>query len=152
MMQGREVTWMPAYGPEQRGGTANVTVVVSDEEISSPIVSRFDVAVVLNQPSLLKFIDRVRPGGTLIYDTAGISECPERSDIHIIGIDAMAQAAALNNAKVFNMVVLGALLSACPCVGASDVERALFKTLPERHHSMIPLNMEALKAGAAMVE
>ena len=72
LMEGKEVTWMPAYGPEQRGGTANVTVIVSDEAISSPILSHYDVAIVLNQPSLEKFMPKVKPGGILIYDGYGI--------------------------------------------------------------------------------
>ena len=72
LMEGKEVTWMPAYGPEQRGGTANVTVIVSDDRISSPILSRYDIAIVLNQPSLDKFEPKVKPGGILIYDDYGI--------------------------------------------------------------------------------
>ena len=83
LMEGKQVTWMPAYGPEQRGGTANVTVIVSDERISSPILSRYDVAIVLNQPSLDRFEQRVKPGGVLIYDGFGISHPPTRKDITI---------------------------------------------------------------------
>ena len=110
LMDNKEVTWMPAYGPEQRGGTANVTVIVSDERISSPILSRYDVAIVLNQPSLDKFEERVKPGGILIYDGYGIAQPPTRTDIHIYEVDAMDKAAAMNSPKVFNMIVLGALL------------------------------------------
>ena len=80
LMEGKEVTWMPAYGPEQRGGTANVTVIVSDEKISSPILSTFDTAILLNQPSLEKFENKIKPGGTLIYDAFGISE-PDRKSV-----------------------------------------------------------------------
>ena len=78
LMEGKEVTWMPAYGPEQRGGTANVTVIVSDDPVSSPILSSYDTAIVLNQPSLEKFEPKVKPGGTIIYDGYGISEPPTR--------------------------------------------------------------------------
>ena len=110
MLEGKEVTWMPAYGPEQRGGTANVTVIISDERISSPILSKYDVAIVLNQPSLDKFMPKLKPGGMLIYDGFGIVNPPTRDDIKVYRIDAMDKAAEMKNAKVFNMIVLGGLL------------------------------------------
>ena len=116
MLEGKEVTWMPAYGPEQRGGTANVTVIVSDERISSPILSKYDVAIVLNQPSLDKFMPKLKHGGMLIYDGFGIINPPTRDDITVYRIDAMDKAAEMKNAKVFNMIILGALLKACPIV------------------------------------
>lgn len=93
LVAGKEVTWMPAYGPEQRGGTANVTVIVSDERISSPVLSSYDIAIVLNQPSLDKFLPKVKPGGMLIYDGNGIINPPTRSDITIYRMDAMEKAA-----------------------------------------------------------
>ena len=147
LMEEKEVTWMPAYGPEQRGGTANVTVIVSDERISSPILSSYDIAIVLNQPSLDKFEPKVKKGGILIYDGFGVINPPTREDIQVYRIDAMDKAAELKISKVFNMIVLGALLQVCPVVSDKGVEKALFKTLPERHHGLIPLNMEAIKAG-----
>ena len=152
LMEDKEVTWMPAYGPEQRGGTANVTVIVSDERISSPILSKYDIAVVLNQPSLEKFEPKIKPGGILIYDGFGIINKPTRKDITIYEINAMDKAAEMKNSKVFNMIILGGLLKVAPVVSDKGVEKALFKTLPERHHSLIPLNMEALKEGAKIIE
>lgn len=152
LMDNKEVTWMPAYGPEQRGGTANVTVIVSDEKISSPILSKFDIAIVLNQPSLEKFEPKLKPGGILIYDSFGIINPPTRSDITVYRIDAMDKAAELKNAKVFNMIVLGGLLKVCPVISHDGVEKALYKTLPERHHGLIPLNMQALKEGAGIIQ
>ena len=148
LMEDKEVTWMPAYGPEQRGGTANV----SDERISSPILSKYDIAVVLNQPSLEKFEPKIKPGGILIYDGFGIINKPTRKDITIYEINAMDKAAEMKNSKVFNMIILGGLLKVAPVVSDKGVEKALFKTLPERHHSLIPLNMEALKEGAKIIE
>ena len=109
LMEDKEVTWMPAYGPEQRGGTANVTVIVSDERISSPVLSKYDIAIVLNQPSLDKFESRVKPGGILIYEGNGIINPPTRKDIDIYRIDAMDKAAELKNTKVFNIIVLGGI-------------------------------------------
>ena len=152
LMEDKEVTWMPAYGPEQRGGTANVTVIVSDEKISSPILSSYDVAVVLNHPSLDKFEGRIKPGGILIYDSYGIINPPTRKDITIYRINAMDKAAEMKNAKIFNMIVLGGLLKVCPVVSTNGVEKGLYKTLPERHHSLIPLNMEAFAEGGKIID
>lgn len=151
LMDNKEVTWMPAYGPEQRGGTANVTVIVSDEKISSPILSKFDIAIVLNQPSLEKFEPKLKPGGILIYDSFGIINPPTRSDIIVYRIDAMDKAAEMKNGKVFNMIVLGGLLKVAPVVSTAGVEKALFKTLPERHHGLIPLNMQAIEEGGKII-
>ena len=151
LLENKEVTWMPAYGPEQRGGTANVTVIVSDERISSPILSKYDVAIVLNQPSLDKFMPKLKPGGILIYDGFGIVNPPQRDDIRIYRVDAMDKAAEMKNAKVFNMIVLGALLKVCPIVSTDGLQKALYKTLPERHHGIIPLNMQAVEEGMKLV-
>lgn len=152
LMEEKEVTWMPAYGPEQRGGTANVTVIVSDEKISSPILSTYDVAIVLNQPSLEKFEPKVKAGGILIYDGYGIITPPKRTDIDVYRIDAMDKAAEMKNSKVFNMIVLGGFLKVCPIVSNNGIEKALYKTLPERHHGMIPLNMQALEEGGKIMQ
>ena len=151
LMEDKEVTWMPAYGPEQRGGTANVTVIVSDECISSPILSKYDVAIVLNQPSLDKFLPKVKSGGILIYDGFGILNPPTRDDITVYRIDAMDKAAEMKNAKVFNMIVLGGLLKVCPVVSTDGLQKALYKSLPERHHHLIPLNMKAVEEGMKII-
>ena len=152
LLEDKEVTWMPAYGPEQRGGTANVTVIISDERISSPILSKFDIAIVLNQPSMDKFVSKVKPGGILIYDGFGIINPPERKDITVYRIDAMDKAAEMKNAKVFNMIVLGGLLKVCKIVSTDGLNKALYKTLPERHHKLIPLNMQAVEEGMDLIE
>ena len=152
LLEDKEVTWMPAYGPEQRGGTANLTVIISDERISSPILSKFDIAIVLNQPSMDKFVSKVKPGGILIYDGFGIINPPERKDITVYRIDAMDKAAEMKNAKVFNMIVLGGLLKVCKIVSTDGLNKALYKTLPERHHKLIPLNMQAVEEGMNIIE
>lgn len=152
LMDGKEVTWMPSYGPEQRGGTANVTVIVSDNAISSPVLDTFDTAVVLNQQSLDKFESKVKPGGTLIYDLSGIHRLPSRNDIRVIPVDAITASIELKNSKTYNMVLLGALLKCRPIVGIDAVIRGLRKTLPERHHHLIPLNEEALRKGMSLVD
>src|SRR5210317_1492566 len=101
IMQDQEVSWMPSYGPEMRGGTANVTVILSDERISSPILTEYDTAIILNQQSMDKFEKAVKPGGLLIYDGNGISNHPERKDIRIFRIDAADEAAKLGLNKIF---------------------------------------------------
>ncbi|MBP5770898.1 MAG: 2-oxoacid:acceptor oxidoreductase family protein [Bacteroidaceae bacterium] len=152
LMEGKEVSWMPAYGPEQRGGTANVTIIISDERISSPIVSTFDTAIVLNQPSLEKFEPKVKAGGALIYDSYGISIPPRRTDIEIYEINAMDAAAEMGNSKGFNMIVLGGLLKLRPILEIENVLKALRKTLPERHHHLIPANEAALRKGFEIIK
>ena len=152
LMQGKEVTWMPAYGPEQRGGTANVTVIISDDAISSPILNKFDTAIVLNQPSLDKFEKAMKPGGVLIYDVNGIMNPPTRTDITIYKTAAVDTAAMLKMEKTFNMMVLGGLLKIRPVVEVKSVMEALKKTLPERHHHLLPMNEEAIMKGMEIIE
>ncbi len=147
IMQGQEVSWMPSYGPEMRGGTANVTVILSDERISSPYLTIFDTAVILNQQSMNKFESSVKPGGTLIYDPNGISHHPTRTDINIYTIDGSRIASEMGNIKIFNMVILGSFLAARPIVKLENVIEGLKKSLPERYHKLIPLNEKAIKAG-----
>ncbi len=152
MMEEKEVSWFPAYGPEQRGGTANVTVIISDEPISSPVVNQFDVAIVLNQPSLEKFEGRVKPGGALIYDGYGIHKKVERKDINVYRINAMDESMKMDNTRVFNMIILGGLLKISPMVELENVMRGLKESLPERHHKLLPMNEAAILRGMELVE
>ena len=152
LMENKEVSWMPSYGPEQRGGTANVTVILSDERISSPVLNEFDIAIILNQPSLEKFESKVKPGGILIYDGYGIIEPPTRKDINIYRIDAMDAATEMNNTKAFNMIVLGGLLKIKPMVSLENVLKGLKKSLPERHHKLIPMNEQAILKGMELIK
>jgi len=152
VMQGQEVTWMPSYGPEMRGGTANVTVILSDERISSPILTQYDTAIILNQQSLDKFESMVKPGGTLLYDNNGIIKKPERKDINIFLVEAAKEAATMSTTKTFNMIVLGAYLKIKPLVKMENVIEGLKKSLPERHHKLIPVNEEAIERGLQVVK
>ncbi|WP_329903719.1 2-oxoacid:acceptor oxidoreductase family protein [Porphyromonas pogonae] len=152
LMEGKEVSWMPSYGPEQRGGTSNVTVIVSDEPVSSPVVNEYDVVIVLNQPSLDKFEPKVKKGGILLFDSNGIHRKPERQDIKVYQIDATDEANNMGNQKVFNMLVLGALLKEAPIVTMESVEKGLKKSLPERHHKLIPMNIDAIVRGQEIVK
>jgi 2-oxoglutarate ferredoxin oxidoreductase subunit gamma len=152
LMQGQEVSWMPSYGPEQRGGTANVTVILSDERISSPVLNEYDTAIVLNQPSLEKFEKRVKPGGTLIFDGNGFRKFPTRTDINIYRINATEYAYANNAAKTMNMIILGGLLKIRPIVKIENVLKGLKKSLPERHHHLLGLNEKAIHIGMDLLE
>ncbi len=152
IMQNQEVSWMPSYGPEMRGGTANVIVILSDERISSPIVNWFDTAIILNQQSLDKFEKTVKPGGTLIYDSNGITRHPERKDINIFLIEAARESVLMKNTKVFNMIILGGFLKLKPIVTLENVVKGLKKSLPERHHKSIPENENAVKRGMEIVK
>lgn len=151
LLEGKEVTWMPAYGPEQRGGTANVTVIVSDEKISSPILSTYDIGIVLNQPSLDKFESKIKPGGILIYDESGIINPPKRTDISIYHLNAVDAANEMENSRIFNMIVLGGLLKVKPMVKLESVIKGLYNSLPERHHHLIPMNQKAIEIGGELI-
>jgi 2-oxoglutarate ferredoxin oxidoreductase subunit gamma len=152
VMQNMEVSWMPSYGPEMRGGTANVTVILSDSRISSPILKKYDTAIILNQQSMEKFEESVKPGGLLLYDGNGITRHPQRKDINIYRIDATEEASKMNNSKTFNMIVLGAYLKIKPMVSMENVMAGLKKSLPERHHKLLPLNKEAIIRGTEIVK
>lgn len=152
IMQDMEVTWMPSYGPEMRGGTANVCVIVSDKKISSPIVTKYDTAIVLNQQALDKFEHTVKPGGLLLYDPNGINNPPTRTDIIVCRIDAIEVAAKVGNAKVYNMAVMGAYLKIKPIISFDNIDKGLAKCIPARYSDLISLNRQAIDEGMKAVE
>lgn len=152
IMKNLEVSWMPSYGPEMRGGTANVTVILSDERISSPILNAYDTAIILNQQSLDKFECKVKPNGILLYDTNGILRHPNRTDIKIYQIEAATEAARLNNLKVFNMIVLGAYLKLTNFLELKHVVEGLKKSLPSRYHHLVQANADAINIGMDLVK
>jgi len=152
MISGMEVSWMPAYGPEQRGGTANVTVILSENRISSPILNKFDTAIILNQQSLDKFESMVKPGGILVYDPHGINTPPTRTDIKVYKVKAMEATYEMNNSKSYNMIVLGAYIKVKPIVSLEGILKGLKKSLPSRHHHLLPMNEAALIKGMEIVE
>lgn len=147
VMENKEVSWMPSYGPEMRGGTANCIAIISDTPISSPILTRFDTVIALNQPSMDKFESAVKPGGLLIYEASTILNPPTRKDITVVPIEATKEASKLNNSKIMNMIVLGAFLKKKPIIEMENILKGLKKVLPERYHNLIPLNEEAIKKG-----
>lgn len=147
MIENKEVSWMPSYGPEMRGGTANCIVIVSSARISSPIVSTFNSGILLTQPALDKFESSIIPGGLLIYEESSIINPPTRTNIECIGIPANEEAQKLKKKQVANMIILGAFLEKNPVVKIENVLTALKKVLPERHHHLIPINEQALEIG-----
>lgn len=152
MVEGKEISWMPSYGPEMRGGTANCVVIVSDRKISSPILTTFDTVIALNQPSMDKFVSAVKPGGLLMYDATSILSVVKRDDIRILPIPASEEANAMKNGRIMNMIMLGGFLSQSNVVGMDSVMKALQEVLPERYHHLLPLNEQALRRGAALAE
>jgi 2-oxoglutarate ferredoxin oxidoreductase subunit gamma len=152
IMEDKEVTWFPSYGPEMRGGTANVTVILSDDRISSPVLHEYDSAIILNQQSMDKFEKAVKPGGILLYDPNGIRKPPTRKDINIYKVEGTKTAVEMGNPVIFNMIVMGSFLKVNPVLKIENVEKGLRESLPERYHRLIPLNLEALKTGGEIVE
>ena len=151
IIQGMEVSWMPSYGPEMRGGTANVTVILSSESISSPVLNKYDTAIILNQQSLDKFEPMVKPGGVLLYDNNGITRHPQRDDINVYCVEAAVEAAK-TDPRTFNMIVLGGYLSIRQILKLENVMEGLKKSLPERHHNLIPLNQMAISTGMNLIK
>ncbi|MFQ6607484.1 MAG: 2-oxoacid:acceptor oxidoreductase family protein [Fidelibacterota bacterium] len=152
MVEGKEVVWMPSYGPEMRGGTANCTVILSDERISSPIINRFDSAIILNQPSMDKFENAVKPGGHLLYESNNVVNFPTRKDVTITDIPAALEAIKLKNEKTMNMIILGAFLELQSILNSDSILKALRKVLPEKRHYLIPINEQAIKRGRELVK
>ncbi|HPS42812.1 MAG TPA: 2-oxoacid:acceptor oxidoreductase family protein [Anaerolineaceae bacterium] len=148
MDEGKEVTWIPSYGPEMRGGTANCTVVISDEEIGSPMVSNPQAAIVMNRPSLDKYEPLVKPGGVLVVNDSMVDRKTTRTDIKVISVKANEIAESLGNQRMANMVLLGAMLAALPVLPLDAIDKALQGHLPERHQKLLPKNYEALREGA----
>lgn len=148
--QGRYVTWIPAYGPEMRGGTANCSCVVSSQEIGSPVVGQADVVVVMNQPSLDKFEPRVKPGGFLLYDCDLVNYREPREDIKVIPVPAKMIAHDLGSEKVANIVMLGAIVKATGIVSQSDCLEIIKEKLGAKKPQFLPMNLDAFDKGMAV--
>jgi 2-oxoglutarate ferredoxin oxidoreductase subunit gamma len=150
MDSGLHVTWIPSYGPEMRGGTAHCTVIIADDQIGSPLVRNPAAAIALNQPSLDKYEPLVATGGVLLANSSLTTRRPTRTDIRVIEIPANAEAEALGNVRLANVVLTGALLAATRVLPVEAVEQALAAHLPERHRHLLPANAQALRRGAAL--
>lgn len=151
MNEDKHVTFLPAYGAEMRGGTANCTVVVSDEEIASPISSSPDFVVAMNYPSMIKYQNMVRSGGTMFLNSDLISEVPSRPDITVVKIPANSLAHNMGNDRILNMVMLGAVNAITGMVSASALDQGVEKVLAGKKQSLIDVNKQGLASGAQSV-
>lgn len=147
MDAGKEVTWIPSYGPEMRGGTANCTVIIADDEIGSPLVKNPPLAIALNLPSFDKYEETLATGGTLIVNQSMVDRVAKREDINVIFVPCNEIAEELGDKKLLNMIAMGALLTVLPEVSLKDVEKALEAHLPARHKHLLPKNYAALRRG-----
>lgn len=153
IVEGKNVSFMPSYGVEKRGGAAVCTVVISDGDVGSPVVGNPSVAVILNQASLEKYGPRVKPGGICIVNTslADLSAF-SRKDVEVIAIEMNVVAREIGDARMVNMVAVGAYAARTGAVSIDALVEALKDTLPERNHRFIPQNVNALKTGASLIE
>ena len=147
MLENKNVSWLPSYGPEMRGGTSNCHVIVSDEPVGSPILNSSTALIVMSGPSLEKFESMVVPGGLIISDSALVNRVPERKDIKFIVIPATKIASDMGNKAYSNIIILGKLLKNIRVVSIESVEQAMNKVLPEKKHYLIPEEMKALEIG-----
>src|SRR5512142_2840235 len=147
MDAGKEVTWIPSYGPEMRGGTANCTVVIADEEIGSPLVEHPSLAVALNLPSFDKYEESLQKGGTLIVNQSMVDRGAKRKDIKVILVPCNQIAEEIGAKRLVNMVAIGALLTALPEISLDDMEKTLAAHMPARHKDLLDLNCKALRRG-----
>jgi 2-oxoglutarate ferredoxin oxidoreductase subunit gamma len=148
MENGKQVTWIPSYGPEMRGGTANCTVIISDDEIGSPLVRHPRVLMAFNLPSLDKYESSVAEGGLLVVNSSMIDRSTDRSNIRTVALPANDIAESLGDKRLTNMVMLGAMLANQPVLSLEVLEKALANHIPERHKKLLPANIKALQKGA----
>jgi len=147
MLEGKYVSWLPSYGPEMRGGTANCSVVISDEPVGSPILDNANVLIVMNGPSLEKFEKIVVKGGLIIADSSLVEAKPKRTDVDFVGVPATQLASDMGNLTYANIIILGKLLAKTGIISKESFEAALKKVLPKKKHHMIPEEMKALDVG-----
>ncbi len=150
MSAGKEISWLPSYGPEMRGGTANCHVVISDEPIGSPIIVNPDVLISLNKPALDKFEKKVSEGGTILADKTLIDRLIERADVNVVYVEATKMAQELGNAALSNMVMLGAFLKETGVFVIEEIKDAVLKNIPKAKRALAELDINAIMAGYNM--
>ena len=148
MDEGLQVTWIPSYGPEMRGGTAHCFVIISDKPIGSPVTRYPKVGVAFNQPSFAKYEPVVAEGGLLAYNASLINQTSARTDIVRLGVPVTQIADEVGDLRLANVVMLGAVLTAHPTIPLAALERALEKHIPAHRQDLLPLNLKALARGA----
>ena len=148
MHEGMNVSWMPSYGPEMRGGEANCAVVISDEPIGSPLVTEIPIAVIMNKPSMTKFTPSMEPGGLMLYNSSLIDITPDRDDITAVAVDCNGIAESLGNSRVANMVMLGVIIERTKVISIDSAMEALKATFGPKKEHLLPVNRQAMEAGA----
>ena len=152
LLEGKELSWLPSYGPEMRGGTCNCSVILSDEPVGSPIISHPNVLMVMNEPSLDKFEDTVAPGGTIFVDSSLIARKVRRTDVEVVYIPATQMAKEMDALSLANMIILGAIVEKMRCVKPETVVDALKHTISARKANLLDLNLKAVEAGARFIK
>ena len=147
MTEGKHLSWLPSYGPEMRGGTANCSVVISDMPVGSPIITTPDVLIAMNLPSLLKFVDTVAPGGKIIIDSTLIDAKVERTDVEVCYIPATQMAKDAGVATLSNMILLGKAMGMCDAVAFDGLKETFETFIPAKKAGLIDMNCQALKLG-----
>lgn len=143
----KNISWLPSYGPEMRGGTANCSVIISDTPIGSPIISNCDTLIAMNKPSLEKFVNTVKPGGLIIYDSVYIDTEVKRDDVTVVAIPAKTMAEELGNGKLGNMVMLGAFIKKYSGLSIDDIDKSVREHTPKSKAALAELNVNMIKAG-----
>lgn len=151
LLENRELSWLPSYGPEMRGGTCNCSVIISDEPVGSPIIAHPNVLMVMNEPSLDKFEDSVAPGGTIFVDSSLIARKVRRTDVDVVYIPATQMATEMEATSLANMIILGAIVEKLGCVKSGTMLDALKHTISARKANLLDLNLKAVEAGRRFI-
>ncbi len=154
MLEGKQVSWLPSYGPEMRGGTANCHVIISDAPVGSPVLSKANVLIIMNGPSLDKFEGLIENGGIIITDSSLVARSPkvaEGMNVRVFEVPATQMASDMGNTTYANIILLGRLTGATGLIRKASFEKALYSVLPEKYHFMIPDEIKAFDAGAACI-
>ncbi len=147
LVQNKQISWLPSYGPEMRGGTANCSVIISDTPVGSPIITVPDVLVAMNLPSLQKFVDAVAPGGKIFIDSTLIDAKVERTDVEVFYIPATQMAKDAGFSTLSNMILMGKVMAECDCLEFAGNQQTLETFIPAKKASLIEMNCKALQTG-----
>ena len=151
LLEAKELSWLPSYGPEMRGGTCNCSVILSDDPVGSPIIAHPNILMVMNEPSLDKFEDAVAPGGTIFVDSSLIPRKVRRTDVNVVYIPATQMAKDMEATSLANMIILGAIVEKIRCVKPETVTDALKHTISARKANLLDLNLKAVEAGSKFI-
>ncbi|MBQ7969044.1 MAG: 2-oxoacid:acceptor oxidoreductase family protein [Clostridia bacterium] len=147
MLEGKQISWLPSYGPEMRGGTANCSVIISDEPVGSPIVSKPDILIAMNLPSLDKYEKDVVSGGMIFVDSTLIGRKVERTDVKVFYVPSTKLAQEIGAPKLSNMILMGKVIKEAGAVSYENLEDGLKKVVPAKHADMFDINLKAIETG-----